>query len=354
MAVTAQQSGEADDEEIAFLAQTLARSGAMLEPSSDTLVDIASTGGPASLTTLLSPLITRALGGTVSKIGVPGRPAGALDTLGSLAGFDVALEPPKAHEVLVRCGFLHTAAGTHFAPLDRAFFQWRQANGYQASAPLAIASLLSKKIAAGVSRVCLDVRIGAHGNLGTSFEEGRVNASRFIRVAGLLGIEAVCVLTANEGLTQPWVGRGEALVALSLVLRDAVDGPLLAHRDLCGRLASLALGDSTSHYAPTPALWAAARKAHEEMLLHHGCDPTEFWRRVAIVEAAPRRIVEAPTSGYLLIDVATIRERLVTVQALGRRRLQGAPAFPDPCGVTLNKQHGASVTAGEGDCCTSG
>src|SRR3989442_918810 len=82
------------------------------------------------------------------------------------------------------------AAGEAFCPLDAQFFAWRQANGFQAVPALATTSLLAKKVAAGVGRVVLDVRVGPHGNFGRTHDEARAHAERLVAVAGHLGIEA--------------------------------------------------------------------------------------------------------------------------------------------------------------------
>ena len=63
----------------ADLATILAASGERLSVDGAVVADVASTGGPASLSTLLTPLFLRAAGAIVPKLGVPGRPAGSID-----------------------------------------------------------------------------------------------------------------------------------------------------------------------------------------------------------------------------------------------------------------------------------
>ena len=50
------------------------------------IADVASTGGPGSLSTLLPPFVLSTLGCNVVKLGVPGRSAGAIDSLATLPG----------------------------------------------------------------------------------------------------------------------------------------------------------------------------------------------------------------------------------------------------------------------------
>ena len=117
---------EASPEDLARLTEVLAGSGASIGKPLAERIDVASTGGPGSLTTLLAPLAAVACGARISKIAVPGRPAGGIDTLGSIPGFLTDLDLKKARAVLESCGYLHTMAGRYFCPLDAAFFAWRR------------------------------------------------------------------------------------------------------------------------------------------------------------------------------------------------------------------------------------
>ena len=70
------------DDDIAYLATTLGGSGSVLSiPDGRFAADLASTGGPTSLSTLIGPLYLRAMGCCVPKLGVPGRPAGGVDAV---------------------------------------------------------------------------------------------------------------------------------------------------------------------------------------------------------------------------------------------------------------------------------
>ncbi len=306
-------------------------------------MDIASTGGPGSLSTLLAPLCARALGARVSKIAVPGRPAGGLDSLGTLGGYRTDVDERAATDVLNRAGYLHVAAGSTFCPLDASFFWWRQANDAQAIPNLAIVSLLAKKIAAGAATVVLDVRVGPHGNFGDSIETARSNAQRFVQVAQELGIRAICALSNANPPVQPWVGRGEALVAVGDALSDKAVGRLREHADECMMMASLAVGSEDS--PDVPRAWGLASDAHETMLTAHGADPDAFWRRVTDVRTSARVEHRARVAGAVDIDIDGIRRSLVARQNMSAP-VAGA-AFPDPCGLRFAVEPGAHVEAGD-------
>ena len=320
----------ASPEDLARLAEVLATSGASIGKPTAERIDIASTGGPGSLTTLLAPLAATC-GARVSKIAVPGRPAGGIDTLGSIPGYQTELDLQDAKTVLESCGYLHTMASGHFCPLDATFFEWRKENGAQAIPELAIASLLSKKLAAGVGRVVLDIRVGPHGNFGPDPATASANALRLVEVADILGVVAVCSLSGVSGIAQPYIGRGEALVALDQAIGGTASGWLLRHVHDCMNLASLAIGRAAGQ---EDATLTGATQRHEFMLCAHGVEHSKYNQHVERVRLASRVDIVAKEPGYVDIDIDGIRRVLVRRQQTASSTTDSS--FPDPCGLILN------------------
>lgn len=93
-----------DDGRIAELAHLLAGSGALL-PATGPTADLASTGGPGSLSTLIAPLALASYGLKVPKLGVPGRPAGGVDVLRQIPGYSTRFDESGAMKVLQDCGY---------------------------------------------------------------------------------------------------------------------------------------------------------------------------------------------------------------------------------------------------------
>ena len=226
------------DDDIAYLATTLGKSGRVpVVPGSRPTADLASTGAPTSLSTLLAPLYLRAMGCCVPKLGVPGRPAGGVDVLAQVPGYRVKLTNSEVAASIERCGYAHFLAGGEHAPLDARLFRFRQRSGTQSVPALVIASLLSKKIAVGLEHAGLDVRVAPHGNFGLTWDEARRNAERFQRVAAIVGVKAVCFLTDARFPYQPFIGRGEALVALKDTFSGLGEPALEQHTRLCFAMA---------------------------------------------------------------------------------------------------------------------
>lgn len=328
-----------DPSGVAVLAEVLAASGERLPPD-DHAVDVASTGAPGSLTTLLTSPLLVASGRAVPKIAVPGRPAGGIDALGSLPHFRVDLARAEFLAVLAVAGHAHVRAGSVWVPADAELFEFRQKVGAQAVPALAAASLLAKKIAAGVMRVVLDVRVAAHGNFGRTVEDARAAARLFVDAAGIAGITATAVLSDASGPQQPWIGRGEALSALQDVVDGTAEGSLRVHAADCAALAATAAGRDHGT-APGKVAVLDALAQHLEA---QGVSEREWRARADAVAAADRFEITVPADGYLKIDLAVVRDELVAEQKVARPAL-GA-AFPDPSGLILLAMPGDLVTAG--------
>jgi pyrimidine-nucleoside phosphorylase len=133
--------------------------------------------------------------------------------------------------VIDQCGYAHFLAGAEFAPLDAALFRFRQKVGAQNIPALAIASILSKKIACGVKFAGLDVRTATHGNFGSDFSEAGDAARAFCAAATAAGLTPVAFLTDARAPYQPFFGRGESLMALRMIFEKRGDAWLAEHDD---------------------------------------------------------------------------------------------------------------------------
>lgn len=325
--------GELGDAGIARLAERLAASGERLN-TAERSADVASTGGPGSLSTLWAPPALVASGFQVPKLGVPGRPAGGIDVLAQLPEYTVDMDRRATQRVLDQCGYAHVLAGTKFAPADAAMFAYRQRVGAQSLPTLAIASLLSKKLAMGVRHVGLDVRVAAHGNFGTSRDQAVSNARMFVRVAELLGIEAMCFLTDGSIPQQPYLGRGESLAALSRLLAGSASAWLQEHAAICEEWAS-SLG--RSGLIP-PAAIAGAFAAN---IVAQGASMAALEERAALVEAGHSRHVTAERDGMVSYDLGRLREAILNARAADE-----GLNFDDSAGLILLVEPGTIVRAG--------
>lgn len=324
----------------AELAVVLARSGHWFVPDAGDTADVASTGGPSSLSTLICPLILRSAGLSVPKLGVPGRPAGGIDCLAQIPGYSTHLDDESLHRVLAEAGYAHFLASGRYAPLDARLFVVRQRDGCQEVPTLVAASLLAKKLAVGVRLAGLDIRAAEHGNFGKTLDEARLNAELFVSAASELGIEGHPVVSDGRRPYQPFIGRGEALVALKHLFQGTGGAWLDGHVDLCLELCRAAAPNFANRFRADPKALYEFFSLNVEA---QGGSLTAYERKVSLVEDEHRHEVRAARDGFLRVDLGCLRRTLVSAQ----ERAAASGPFPDPMGVILMAGPGDAVAAGE-------
>ena len=322
--------------EVASLATKLADSGSSLPASAKATADIPSTGGSSSLSTLVCPLFLRLKGFVVPKLAVPGRPAGGIDVLATIPGYETDLSRVEVVRCLDQCQYAHFLAGNEFVPLDARMFRIRQQLGAQDNPYLTAASLISKKLAASVNQVRLDVRVGPHGNFGRTLDDARTNARIFNSVATMVGLDSGCYLTDARFVYQPYIGRGEALVALDELFNDTTTPWLAEHLQNCWEMTE------TLIFSVSVPEGNAMREVFADNLAAQGSSIGEFNLRVDEVRESTKAAIRARSCGYLQIDISKLRQLLVHAQAAYAS--EDVP-FSDPTGIELVCRPGQMVYA---------
>ncbi len=231
-------------EEIAALATAMADSGSRVDLAVDgQYCDIPSTGGPASLSTLLCPILVASAGVKVPKISASGSVAGGIDTMGLVPGFDGALEPENFARLVQEVGIAHIAQTASLCPADRALIQVRRERGFMANPALGAVSLLAKKLAVPGCVAVFDFRVGPTGNIGDSPAAAQAAAELFHSVASILGMRIGTVLTDNRVFPSSAMGRLESLHLLVRLLEGRTPDVALdaEHYETCVSIAAGAL-----------------------------------------------------------------------------------------------------------------
>lgn len=327
----------------AQLAKALSGSGLIFHPSSQLTADVASTGGPSSLSTLLCPLYLRAAGLLVPKLAVPGRPAGGIDCLAQINGYRTELTAEELQEVMENSGYAHFLDAGRYAPLDARLFSLRKLHGALQIPTLVVASLLSKKIAVGVARAGLDVRVAPHGNFGSTWTIARDNAKLFIKTAELCDIKAFPVLTDARFPYQPYIGRGEALLALSEIFQGKASTWLAEHVAQC-KLLAISVAPSSLHEKIANTQTQELESLFFTNIEAQGGGIGSFRTKASEIRSLHTEKLVAESDGFLCIALDEIRKTLTTFQA--RTESKGNP-FPDPAGIILLKRPGEWVKKGQ-------
>lgn len=338
------QSKYANDPDVAArLAMKLATSGDIISPSGDLVADVASTGGPSSLSTIISPLFLRSAGAVVPKLGVPGRPAGGIDCLAQIPNYRSMLTTKEVNQILESSGYAHFLAGDQFAPLDRRMFHLRQETDALAVPGLVTASLLAKKLAVGIKHAGLDIRVSSFGNFGSDRLSATENARLFLKTAKLVGIEATPVLTDGQYPYQPYIGRSEALVALDDIFEGNMSSWLLNHCTMCR---TLVLACITEEYRTN--VIDAGREVLQfhfnQNLIAQGSNPERFKELVQKTRQDHQLQIRAEYSGFSYYSLGNIRKVIARYQ---QYQTSVSNMFPDPIGLIFLHPPGTWVDKNE-------
>src|SRR4051812_15546646 len=157
--------GMSADERVA-LTGAMMRSGEVLDWSDSGLerpvLDKHSTGGVGDKVSLLLAPIIAACGGAVPMLSGRGlgHTGGTLDKLEAIPGYDTAPDNARLRAVVEETGCAIVGQTDDLAPADRRLYATRDATGSVESIPLIVSSILSKKLAAGLGSLVLDVKHG--------------------------------------------------------------------------------------------------------------------------------------------------------------------------------------------------
>jgi pyrimidine-nucleoside phosphorylase len=326
------------NDDIAYLAEVLANSGQRISFKKKSLTaDIPSTGGPSSLSTILCPLMLVEFGFKVPKVSVPGSPAGGIDVLSQIDSYQIHFSRREFESLISKNEFVHSIADDIFCPLDILLFKFRKKINKLNVFPLVIASLLSKKIALGVRFVGLDVRVSEKGNFGIDFAQARENSQRFNDVAKLLDINSKCFLTDVRFPLQPYIGRGESLIATHEILEGKISTISQSHFNTCLSMAIATTGKKAKNEISIMQL----KNGFQRNLTTQGSSYKKFFKRVSEIKCQNSIPIVAKKSGFVNIDLQKLKFAIVEEQKKAKKE------FADPCGCTLNFMQGNYVRKGD-------
>ena len=195
--------GMTRDETVA-LTLAMARSGDTLSWSglARPIADKHSTGGVGDNVSLMLAPIAAACGLAVPMISGRGlgHTGGTLDKLESIPGYGITPDAARFRKVVDEVGCAIIGQTGALAPADGKLYSVRDVTATVDSVPLITASILSKKLAAGLETLVLDVKIGS-GAFMTSKEEAETLARSLVDVANGAGVKTSALITdMNEPL----------------------------------------------------------------------------------------------------------------------------------------------------------
>ena len=193
-------------EEAAKLTRAMSASGTVLEWDPELygapIVDKHSTGGVGDKVSFLLAPILAACGCYVPMISGRGlgHTGGTTDKAESIPGYNATPDLDVFRKVVRDVGCAVIGQTPDLAPADRRFYSIRDVTGTVESVPLITASILSKKIAAGLQGLVMDVKVGS-GAFMESTKRARELATSIIGTAAMAGLRTHAVITdMNEVL----------------------------------------------------------------------------------------------------------------------------------------------------------
>lgn len=213
-----------DEEEITHLALAMAYSGDVLDLSKiGDVVDKHSTGGIGDKITLILMPVVASLGVKVAKMSGRGLgfTGGTKDKLEAIPGYKTEIGIDEFINNVNKIGISLIGQTMNLAPADKKIYALRDSINCTANIPLISSSIMSKKIAAGASKIVLDVTCGSGAFMKTK-EEAEELSKIMINIGKLAKKETVCVIT---NMDQP-LGRmiGNTLEIIETV--EALKGKL--------------------------------------------------------------------------------------------------------------------------------
>ena len=338
------------------LTGAMTRSGEVLDWSEAGLpgpaLDKHSTGGVGDKVSLLLAPIVAACGGAVPMISGRGlgHTGGTLDKLEAIPGYDTTPDPQSFRRAVAQAGCAIVGQTAALAPADKRLYAIRDATGTVESIPLIVASILSKKLAAGLGALVMDVKVGSG-----AFLPGREAAAELARsiveVARGNGLPTSALLTDMDRVLGRTAGNAvevrESLDHLTGAAHDErlVDVTLALSAELL-RLGGVEPDEDAARAAAGRALESGAAAERFAAMVRELGGPSD------LLEAPDRHLAQAPvtvaaepteTGTVARVDVRAVG---LAVVALGGGRTRETDPVDHAVGLTEVAAPGEEVASG--------
>ncbi|WP_375175429.1 thymidine phosphorylase [Pseudooceanicola sp.] len=270
------------------------------------VLDKHSTGGVGDCVSLVLAPALAACGAYVPMISGRGlgHTGGTLDKLEAIPGLVTSLEEARFRDIVSKTGCAIVSASAGIAPADKRLYAVRDVTSTVESLDLITASILSKKLAAGLEGLVLDVKIGS-GAFMKTMDEAKSLAEALVTTANEAGCRTAAVISDMSQPLAPALGNALEVAASCDVLSGRAKGPLLELTAMLGGVvlegAGLAkdVSDGTSKILDAIASGQAAEIFGRMVAamggpVHFIDNPSRF-----LPEATVIREIPAPADGYV-------------------------------------------------------
>ncbi|HKS07905.1 MAG TPA: thymidine phosphorylase [Pyrinomonadaceae bacterium] len=346
-----------DQAEQQILTEAMLNSGNILDFSDipKPKADKHSTGGVGDKTSIIIAPLVAACGVCVPMISGRGlgHTGGTLDKLESIPGYSVNLSATEFKKVLQDVGYAMAGQTAELAPADKKMYALRDATSTVEAIPLIVASIISKKGAAGLDAMIIDVKVG-NGAFMREESRARDLAHALVSTGNSCGIKTRALLTDMNQPLGSAVGNSLEIKECIEILRGEASegaGPVLdISLELSAHMLVLANVDDTIE---------AARERLDGVL--RSGEALECLRRNIAAQGGEPRVceqpdaflplvresvkVESPRSGYITsVDTTEIGH---AIAAIGGGRVRIEDTIDPTVGFISELKLGEQVRSGE-------
>lgn len=341
------------NEETATLTRLMTDSGSRIDLSEiqGIKVDKHSTGGVGDKTSLILAPLAAACGVVVPMMSGRGlgHTGGTLDKLESIPGFRVSLSQSEFRATLSDIGCALIGQTADLAPADRKLYALRDVTSTVESIPLITASILSKKLAEGISGLIMDVKWGL-GAFMKTLESARELAQSLVRVGTTNGLTMEALITDMNVPLGRAVGNSLEIIESIETLKG--NGPkdleeLSVH--LAARMVHMA-NRTMPHDGALSLVHQAIRsgaglKKFREIITRQGGDPSVLDDYSMLPTAPYRSIIPAARAGYITsMNAETVG---VAAMKLGAGRATAEDQVDHAVGIYCHAVVGEHVQIGD-------
>jgi pyrimidine-nucleoside phosphorylase/thymidine phosphorylase len=346
-----------DSSEQQWLTSEMLHSGRVLDFSdiAGPKVDKHSTGGVGDKTSLVIAPLVAAVGAYVPMISGRGlgHTGGTLDKLEAIPGFRVNLSLAEFRAVLGQVGFAMMGQTEEIAPADRKLYALRDATSTVEAIPLIVASIMSKKLAAGLDALVLDIKMGSGAFMQT--RERAVELARALVATGeSFGVRTEALITDMNQPLGSAVGNALETRECLLILRGEAGEHARPVEDLAVELSAHMVAAARLSGSLEEARARVRRALESGAALERfracveaqGGDPRVCDEPARLFDLTLHEVkVESPRAGFIKhIDTAEVG---YAVNSLGGGRIRIEEAVDPGVGFLGRAKLGDEVRAGE-------
>ncbi|MGQ0813302.1 MAG: thymidine phosphorylase [Gemmatimonadota bacterium] len=339
--------------ELTTMVDVMLNSGTVLDLSGlgGRSVDKHSIGGVGDkVSIILAPLVA-SLGVNVPMMSGRGlgHTGGTVDKLESIPGFKTALPLDRFRAQLEKLHCALISPTESIAPLDKRLYALRDVTGTVESIPLIASSIMSKKLAEGITGLVLDIKDGS-GSFMPEQHRALELAQTMIAIGEGHNCRTVALVTAMDRPLGYAIGNAIEMEEAILTLRGEGPPDLVAVTLwLAAEMLLLAAAEADRKVAYQSAKRALedgrALEKMRQVIDAQGGNPTVLDDPAVLPQGPIRRVFEAERAGY--VGEMQVREIGEAAVALGAGRAALGSEIDVAVGFYLTAKPGQQVSKGE-------